>query len=223
MEAVASHFIILIILIRKSVHISLFWHCLVESCVKYTYHRSVRHQFLACCNTDQICRIVKRRKLVALLYCFLHFVSDHNRRSEFSPPCTTRCPTAPISSRLLTTPVSGFVQCLDHKLDCLCMCGHRFVRFFFFLRLSAGKSVFPSIPIRSQSPFASTSSDSALISWNFREELPQLITNTFIFFPPNNIYLPQGPPLRFYLIYCACALNRCDRYHTHDILSAAAS
>ena len=30
--------------------------------------------------------------------------------ANFSPPCTTRCPTAPISSKLLTTPVSGFVR-----------------------------------------------------------------------------------------------------------------
>ena len=38
----------------------------------------------------------------------------------------------------------------------------------------------PSMPMRSHRPFAITSPDSVSSSWYFSEELPALITNTFI-------------------------------------------
>ena len=119
---------------------------------------------------------------------FFTLIRDQQQMKRTSPPpCTIRCPTAPISSRLLTTPVLRICQRLDHELDCLCMCRHRFIGLFFLaaFRLVSQFSVNPDSLTDS---LASTSSDSALISWNSKKKLPQLITNTFIFFPPNNLY-----------------------------------
>ena len=47
-----------------------------------------------------------QNKTMSLMFSYVITTEDAN----FSPPCTTRCPTAPISSKLLTTPVSGFVR-----------------------------------------------------------------------------------------------------------------
>ena len=55
----------------------------MESCIKYTNLRYTRHQFGADINTDQVCRIVKRCKIVALFYCCDHFICDHCRSCKF--------------------------------------------------------------------------------------------------------------------------------------------
>ena len=108
--------------------------------------------------------------------------------ANFSPPCTTRCPTASISERLFTAPVFGFTSASS-------------TIWIPSLWVGIGASVIslswpaswytnlPSIPILSQSPLASTASVSELISWYFKEELPQLITNTFICFLLTAIFL----------------------------------
>ena len=46
--------------------ISLLRHGLMESGIKYSYHRYAWHQFLAGTDTDQVCRVVKRCQIVAL-------------------------------------------------------------------------------------------------------------------------------------------------------------
>src|SRR5699024_11866034 len=70
---------------------------------------------------------------------------------------------------------------------------------------------------------ASTSSVSALISWNFKEELPQLITNTFIFSIPFSMFLKVRYLRTVYAGYLLLALYGCDRNHTYDIVSRASS
>jgi len=99
---------------------------------------------------------------------------------NFSPPCTTLCPTALISSKDVITPFSLSVSCSSTMPMAVLWSGMAGV--VLILSFPAGSWVrAPSIPILSQRPFASTSSVSESISWYLREELPQLITKTFIF------------------------------------------
>ena len=65
-ETVSSDLVFLIILMRQTVKICLLRHCLMKSGIEYANHRHVRHQFLAGIDTDQVCRVVKRCKIVAL-------------------------------------------------------------------------------------------------------------------------------------------------------------
>ena len=55
----------------------------MESCIKYTNLRYTRHQFGAYIDTNQVCRVVKRSKVVALFYCCDHFICDYGRSCEF--------------------------------------------------------------------------------------------------------------------------------------------
>ena len=83
--------------------------------------------------------------------------------ANFSPPCTTRCPTAPTSSRLLITPVFSFVKASSTNWIASVCVGIARSETSFSPPAGVYTSL-PSIPIRSQRPFASTLSVSALIS-----------------------------------------------------------
>ena len=99
--------------------------------------------------------------------------------ANFSPPCTTLWPTAPTSDRLLITPVFSFISA-SNTIWIACLWLGIEASVVSFSPPAGWYTNLPSMPIRSQSPFAKTSSVSELINWNFREELPQLITNIFI-------------------------------------------
>ena len=47
-----ANFIFFIVFIWKCIHICFFRHCLMESCIKYTYHWCVWHKFLTCSDTN---------------------------------------------------------------------------------------------------------------------------------------------------------------------------
>ncbi len=64
-ETVSSHFVFLIILIWNSIEISLLRHGLMECGVEHGYHWSIWHQLLAGAYADEVCRIVKRRQIIA--------------------------------------------------------------------------------------------------------------------------------------------------------------
>ena len=55
----------------------------MESCIKYSYHRCVRHKFLACCNTEKVRRIVERSQVYTFFQSFYHHVVDKYRMREF--------------------------------------------------------------------------------------------------------------------------------------------
>ena len=66
----------------------------------------------------------------------------------------------------------------------------------------------PSIPILSHRPLARSFSDSALMTWNFSEELPQLITKIFIFLSPFPIKLNPADAACCSIIYYTLNLKR---------------
>ena len=57
-ETVTSDLVLLIILIRQTVHISFLRHGLMESGIEYSYHGSGRHQLFAGIDADQVCRVM---------------------------------------------------------------------------------------------------------------------------------------------------------------------
>ena len=104
--------------------------------------------------------------------------------AKSSPPCTTLWPTASISSSDLIAPYSSFVRdSITSSRALLWSCIGVSIVFFSFPIVSC-LILEPSIPILSTKPFAINSSVSISMSWYFREEDPQLITNIFMF-PPH--------------------------------------
>ena len=99
----------------------------------------------------------------------------------FSPPCTTLCPTAEISSIEEITPFfsstkaskTNFIASLWSAIGCFTI--------YLSLPSTFWVKTEPSIPILSTNPCASDSSVVISINWYLSEELPQFITNTFIF------------------------------------------
>ena len=98
---------------------------------------------------------------------------------NFSPPCTTLCPTASISSKFLITPYSGWVNCLNTNwipsswffTSCSILC---------FSPLTVCVKKESDNPIFSKYPFAIKFSFSISINWYLMDELPQFTTKTFI-------------------------------------------
>ena len=78
-EAVFTDCVFLIVLFRNTVHICFRRHGLMECGIKYCYVRNARHQFHAGIDSHQVCRIVQRTKVSALLDNFDYFVIDDNR------------------------------------------------------------------------------------------------------------------------------------------------
>ena len=76
-ETISSYFVFLVVFDRKSVQICFCRHCLMESCIKYANLRYAWHKLGADTDTDQVCRVVKWCKVVALFYCCDHLVCDH--------------------------------------------------------------------------------------------------------------------------------------------------
>ena len=67
-EAVAADLVLLVVLIRDSVHVVRLGHRLMECGIEYSDHRNVRtHNLAAGLNTDQVGRVVERRQRYAVL------------------------------------------------------------------------------------------------------------------------------------------------------------
>ena len=81
-ETVSSNLVLLVVLIRNAVHIGLVGHGLMEGCIEYGYHGNARHNLLAGIDSDDVGRIVKRRKVVTLCNCCHNLVVDYNRGCE---------------------------------------------------------------------------------------------------------------------------------------------
>ena len=131
-KTVSSHFVFLIIFIRKSVQISFLRHGLMESSIKYGNHGSFRHQFLAGTDSDQVSRIVQRRQIVAFFDCRHHFVIDHNRGSKFFSAVYHAMSYCIHFIQTLDHACLGIHQRIQHHLNRLFVGGHICLCFFFF-------------------------------------------------------------------------------------------
>ena len=103
----------------------------MECGIKYCHHRSARHQFLACTDSDQVSRVMKRCQIVALFNRLQHLICDHYRACKlFSAMYHAVSYRADFIKALYYASIS-VCQSVDHELDCLCMCRHCLVRFYF--------------------------------------------------------------------------------------------
>ena len=123
------------------------------------------------------------------MHSFIASITASSIKTEelnFSPPWTTLCPTAPISSKLLITPYSGCVNWANTNFipSSWLFIGSSILRFSPFTVCVKNES---GNPIFSKYPFAITLSFSMFINWYLIDELPQFTTKTFILNPPKII------------------------------------
>ena len=78
----------------------------MESGIEYTNLRYIRHKLSTYADTDQVCRVVKRSKVVALFYSLDHLICDDSGGSEF-----------------LTAVYDTVTDCVNliKALDCACL------------------------------------------------------------------------------------------------------
>ena len=80
MSTISSYTIFFKILVRQSIHISFFRHCLMEACIKNQNFRYARHSFQACIDSQKCRRIMKwciRNRF--LIKSLQYFISNQSR------------------------------------------------------------------------------------------------------------------------------------------------
>ena len=124
METVSSYFIVFVVFNRKSVQICFSRHCLMESGIKYTNLRYTWHKFCTNINTDQVCRVMQRRKIIALFYCCDHFISDQCRAGKFLAAVYNTMSDCIYFFQTLDSTCFVICESIQYKLDCFFMCRH---------------------------------------------------------------------------------------------------
>ena len=102
---------------------------------------------------------------------------------NFSPPWTTRWPMASISETLSMTLPAPVVIFFTTSVNASVWVG-KMAGVVAFWPLASWVIMLLSMPMRSHRPLQRTFSPSISISWYFRLEEPQLITRTFMEYPP---------------------------------------
>ena len=83
MKTIATHTVLLVQIVRDSVHISLSRHGLVEGGVEHTYLRQTWHQLLNSINTLQVSGVVQGSQIRALLESLQNLVGKNHALIEF--------------------------------------------------------------------------------------------------------------------------------------------
>ena len=82
METIATNAVVLVHIVRDSIHECLLRHCLMECCIEYAYLWNLWEKSSNSIYTLEVCRIVKRSKVVASLECLDNLWSEDNRLCE---------------------------------------------------------------------------------------------------------------------------------------------
>ena len=82
METIATDAVLLVQFVGDGIHISLWRHRLVESCVEHAHVRQARHQLLHGIHALQVGRVVQRRQVRALFEGFQHLVGQEHALVE---------------------------------------------------------------------------------------------------------------------------------------------
>ncbi len=137
-KTVSSHLVILIIVIRKTIKISLLRHCLVERRIKNSRHRGIGHQFLARADSYQVRRIVERRQIVAFLNRLNHLVRNQGGGSKVLSAVNQPVSYRAYLVKALYHAVFLVRKRAKHQPDCLCVVFHG--RYGFLLH-AAGRCI----------------------------------------------------------------------------------
>ena len=124
-ETVSSYFVFLVILIGKAVKVCLLRHCLMESGIEYSNHRYVRHKLLACTDTDQVSRVVKRSKIVTLLDCLDGLICDKCGGGELLTAMYDTMSNCAYLCKALDNACLSVCKSVENHLDSLSMGRHR--------------------------------------------------------------------------------------------------
>ncbi len=133
MKTVAADLVLLIILIGKSIQIRLLRHGLMKRRVEHCHHRHIRHDLLAGIDADQICRIVERRQIVALLDGFQHLVIDDYGRCKLLAAVHHAVSDRVDLVKRLHYAVIRVCERVDHQFDRHSVIGHRRLDLYFIL------------------------------------------------------------------------------------------
>ena len=96
----------------------------MESGIKNSYLRYMRHKLRAYADTDQVCRIVQRRKIVALFHRLDHLVCDHCRCGKFFSAVYDAVADSAYLVKALDSACLLINQSVKDHLDSLFVCGH---------------------------------------------------------------------------------------------------
>lgn len=100
---------------------------------QYRNHRHIRHDFPAGIDSDKVCRIVERGKVIALLDCLHHLViDDHGGRELLAAVYDTVSDCINFVQRL-DDAVVWIGERVNHKLHCYRVVWHRCLDFDFVL------------------------------------------------------------------------------------------
>ena len=124
-ETVSSYLVLLIVLIGDTVDVCHFRHGLMESGIEYGNVRYARHQLLACTDTDKVCRIVKRCKVVALFDGSHGLVVDQAGRGELLSAVDNTVADSTNLGKALYYALLLIGQSCDNSADSLAVGGHR--------------------------------------------------------------------------------------------------
>ena len=142
-EAVATNLVLLVELIRQSVHVMLRRHGLMERGIKYSYLRDIlAHNVLARADTDQVCRVVQRSQRNASLDCLDNFIIDEDGISKvLAAVYDTMTNSINFGHGLDNAPLL-VNQDVDDSADCIGMILHRNVCLvlFFLVRVGVGQT-----------------------------------------------------------------------------------
>ena len=97
----------------------------MECGIEYSHHRHAGHYLLAGSDTDQICRIVKRCKVIALRNCLQYTVINHNRSLEFFSAMYDSVTYCINFLQRCDHALCRICQLLDHNLYCIGMILHQ--------------------------------------------------------------------------------------------------
>ena len=131
-EAVFTDCVFLIVLFRNTVHICFRRHGLMECGIEYCYVRNARHQFHAGIDSHQVCRIVQRTKISALLDNFDYFVIDDNRVCDLHSAVQNAVSDGIYFFQALDDAALLVYQSVQNHLDCLYVCRHCCFCYLFF-------------------------------------------------------------------------------------------
>ena len=104
----------------------------MECGIKYCYVRNARHQFHAGIDSHQVCRIVQRTEVSALLDNFDYFVIDDNRVCDLHSAVQNAVSDGIYFFQALDDAALLVYQSVQNHLDCLYVCRHCCFCYLFF-------------------------------------------------------------------------------------------
>ena len=123
-EAVATHLVLLVVLVGQCIEIGLLRHAHAESRIEHSDIRLAGHSRLAGLNAHEVCRIVKGSQVKAVRDCLLHVLIDQHRLVVICSAVNHAMADCRNLVRALDDTVGRIYQRLHDELNCLLVARH---------------------------------------------------------------------------------------------------